>query len=336
MKQNSDDLATDPFHERIPCRYRTRVDVLGGRFDFDSNSRALLHLVDVAFGELPAHVFSNEPPRFQVKLLLTRGADLDVRDEPPRVQLHAGPGVLCATMDAANFAVVSPEQQAALIVVSQNMLQFPYHLRYELIEFVVYTLASRALHLISLHAGCVGRDGRGVLLIGASGGGKSTLSLHSVLQGLDLVAEDGILATHDTLRATGIGSFLHLREDSLGFVNGPAGERIRKSPVIRRRSGMRKFELDLRRTRYPIAKTPLEIVSAVVLTKQRVAGRNRLLKPLDKAALQRELDASQPYAAGQPGWAQFSRRLLGVGGFELRRGAHPDEGVEALRSLLSD
>lgn len=333
----SDDLAADPFHEGSPCPHRLRIEVLGGRFDVESNSRSLLRLVDTAFGKLPAHVLDEEPPNCRVRLFLTPASaetDSEFGEEPPRVQLHSGPGMLCGAMDAGNFAVVTPAQRTALLVVSRRMLRFSYHLRYELIEFVFYTLAARVQQLISLHAACMGRNGRGVLLIGASGGGKSTLALHSLLHGLDLVAEDGVLATPATLLATGIGSFLHLREDSLGLVDERIASRLRKSPVIRRRSGVEKFEVDLRRTRYSLAPQPLRIVRVVVLTKQIAAGGENLLRRLNADELRRQLDASQPYALGQPGWPQFSQQLLQAGGFELRRGQHPAEGVVALETLL--
>jgi hypothetical protein len=334
----SDDLVADPFHERSPCPHRMRIEVLGGRFEVESNSRSLLRLVETAFGKLPAHVLTEEsPPTFSVRLFLSASsshADSDFGEEPPRMQLHSGPGTLCGAMDAANFAVVSPAQRTALLVVSRSMLRFRYHLRYELIEFVFYTLAARVQQLVSLHGACIGRNGRGILLIGASGGGKSTLALHSLLHGLELIAEDGILATPDTLLATGIGSFLHLREDSLGLVNERTASRIRKSPVIQRRSGVEKFEIDLRRTRHSLARQPLQIASVVVLTKKRTAHGEDLLRRLNEDELQRQLDASQPYALGQPGWSQFRQHLLRVGGYELRRGQHPDEGVAALETLL--
>jgi hypothetical protein len=284
-------------------------------------------------------VLDEEPPELSVRLFLSppsSKAEADCGEEPPPMQLRSGPGTLCGTVDAGNFAVVCPAQRTALLVVSRGMLRFRYHLRYELIEFVFYTLAARVQQLISLHAACMGRNGRGVLLIGASGGGKSTLSFHSLLHGLELIAEDGVLATSGSLLATGIGSFLHLREDSLGLVNGRTAAHIRKSPVIRRRSGVEKFEIDLRRTRYWLAPQPLQIASVVVLTKKRAALGENLLRRLTEDELQRQLDASQPYALGQPGWPQFSQQLLRAGGFELRRGQHPDEGVAALETLLLD
>src|SRR5205807_7043764 len=109
-------------------------------------------------------------------------------------------------------------QRSALVVVSQDMLEFPYHVRYEMLEFAVYVLASRMQGLVPLHAACVGRGGQGILLLGPSGSGKSTVSLQCLLEGLDFLAEDSVLVKPDGLLATGVASFLHVRPDSLQFV----------------------------------------------------------------------------------------------------------------------
>ena len=43
------------------------------------------------------------------------------------------------------------------------------------------------------HAGAVGRDGRGALLVGHGGSGKSTLALSCALAGMEIVADDYVL-----------------------------------------------------------------------------------------------------------------------------------------------
>jgi hypothetical protein len=43
------------------------------------------------------------------------------------------------------------------------------------------------------HTGAVGRDGRGVLLVGRGGSGKSTLALSCALAGMEIVADDYVL-----------------------------------------------------------------------------------------------------------------------------------------------
>jgi serine kinase of HPr protein (carbohydrate metabolism regulator) len=113
------------------------------------------------------------------------------------------------------------------------MLRHAYHARYELIEFAVYVLAARTQGLVPLHAAAVGPRGRGVLLMGDSGAGKSTIALHCLLQGLEMVSEVGVFVAPEHLLATGIASFLHLRSGALRLLRRhESASRIRGSPII--------------------------------------------------------------------------------------------------------
>ena len=105
------------------------------------------------------------------------------------------------------------------------------------------------------------------------------------------------------------------------------------APVIRRRSGVRKFELDMRTGPYCIAPQALGLEHVIVLRAQR-AGRAPALRKLAPAQLRRELTRTQPYAAGLPGWSAFVRRITSLPGYELRRGAHPDDSVAELQRLF--
>ena len=109
---------------------------------------------------------------------------------------------------------------------------------------------------------------------------------------------------------------------------------IRKSPIICRRSGVRKFEIDLRQPTFRLARSPLQLVGIVFLSAQS-AGKTPLLKPLSKTELRSKLMRTQAYGSRQPQWQTFSKNAAQLGAFELRRGHHPLEAIEALRSLLT-
>jgi len=331
------DLLADPFRERSARMIREPFQLLGGRFRFETNSRELLRVVDSAYAGLPRHRLSEVVPRLRVGLLLSpRGQPRPSRRlEPSTLDMFSTAGFLGGATDSSDFAIIAPQERAALVVVSPKMLRFPYHTRYELIEFAVFTLAARTQGLVPLHAACVGRSGRGILLMGSSGAGKSTVALQCLLQGLDFLSEDAVFVAPDTLRATGIANFLHVRADSLRWIDRDSDAApIRNSPVIRRRSGVKKFELDLRREGYRLAASPPRIGALVFLSAKKSLD-GPLLRPLSKSTLLARLASTQAYAASQPGWPAFARRLANVGGFELRRGRHPLEAVEALRSLLA-
>lgn len=246
----------------------------------------------------------------------------------------SGGGFVGGASWPSSLVMVAPPERSALVSVSADMQPFAYHTRYELIEFAVLTLATRVQSLVPLHAACVGRSGRGLLLSGPSGSGKSTVALQCLLQGLEFVAEDGVFVEPHSMLATGLANFLHVRPDSLQWVErAQDAAMIRKSPVIKRRSGVKKFEVDLRHARYRLARAPVKLAGVVFLSAQ-TAIRGPLLMQLSKAELLRRLAADQVYAAHQPGWAAFRRRISRLDAFELRRGRHPLEAVAALHEVL--
>jgi energy-coupling factor transporter ATP-binding protein EcfA2 len=246
----------------------------------------------------------------------------------------SGHQFLGGTTAGSSWIVLSPRERTALVVLSPKMLRFPYHIRYEYIEFAIFTLAARVQRLVPLHAACIGRAGRGVLLVGPSGSGKSTLALHSLLHGLEFVAEDAVFIAADTLQATGIANYLHVSADSLHWLERSRDRAmIRRSPVIQRRSGVQKFEMNLRRPSLHLAESPLTIVAVVFLSSE--AARDRpLLRALPTKEMLSKLTSHQAYAANQPQWQAFKRSLSRLQSFELLRGSHPRDGVSALQETL--
>jgi len=334
------DIESDPYAERTPSPVREGLNLLGGRFHFESNSEELLALVDAAYAGLPSHLFSPTPKTFRMKLMLTpkptpgslrRAAR---RAEPPPISMFNGAGFLGSATPSSSFVVLCPKKRTGLVSISREMLRFPYHVRYELLEFAVFTLACRAQGLVPLHAACVGLDGRGILLMGPSGAGKSTVALQCLLDGFDFLSEDSVFVAPKSMGATGTANFLHVREDSLCWLGrSRARSMIRNSPIIRRRSGVEKFEVDLRRGGFKLAKAPLKIIGVAFLS-SRPAGTGPLLRSLSTSETLARLKREQAYGASLPQWRTFSRTLLQLGGFEVLRGSHPAASVEMLRSLL--
>lgn len=322
----------DPFRERPPAISRRRVRILGADFIFTSDSARLMRLVDAAYARLPRDRFTAATAQFQIHLTLDSGGPKRALAAPVP-HTRAGAGLICGAMNAHNFAVLHPESRRALISISRAMLRFPYHVRYELMEFAVFTLVSRAQGLVPLHAACVGSNGRALLVLGDSGTGKSTLTLQCMLQGMALLAEDAVFVAPHTLLAAGVPNFLHLRRDSLRFVGSREVARfVRTSAVIERRSGVRKYEVDVRGGNFAIAKRPLEVAGVIFLTRR--SQRTHLLTPLSHAEGMRRLVSQQGYAAGLESWKPFADRLRNVPKFELARPRHPADGARALSHLL--
>jgi len=333
MSKATPDIFADPFLERAPRLASRPLQLLGGRFHFQSNRQELLDLVDVAYGGLPAHRLPGVAPRMRIGLQLISSKSHKKRAEPPPLQLLSGAGYVVGASGSSTFVVMDAAAHSALVTVPARMLGFPYHTRYELIEFAVFTLATRVRGLIPLHGACVGNSSRGVILMGASGSGKSTVALQCLLSGFDFVSEDSTFVMPERMLCTGVPNFVHVRSDSLRWIGSREAAVIRSSPVISRRSGVRKFEVDLRKGGYRLAPAPVQLAAVVFLSTASAEG-GELLQPLSRAETLRRLAVEQPYAANQPKWAGFCRKVAQAGAFELRRGGHPREAVTALRNFL--
>ena len=325
------DLHDDPFGEHSVLPLRRSLWLLGARVDFETDSHPLMQLVDTAYAGLPRHRLSATLPHLRVVLRVGEEQPRR-RTEPEVLRMLSSGSVLAVATASSDCVVLAPGERAALVIVSPKMLRFPYHARYELLEFAVFTLAARVQKLISLHAACVGLGGRGLLLMGPSGAGKSTVALQCLLRGFGFVSEDSTFVSPRGMLATGLANFLHVRPDSLRWVDRRNAAAIRNSPVIRRRSGVRKYELDLRAGSYRLASRAQPLHSLIFLSPEKAA--ERLLRPLSRRDLSVRLNIAQAYAARQPGWSEFCRQALRVGGYELRRGDQPAQAVEALQALL--
>jgi hypothetical protein len=216
------------------------------------------------------------------------------------------------------------------------MLARPYDLRCELLEFAVYTLVARDQPVLPLHAACVGVRDRAVLLLGESGAGKSTATLHCMLAGLGVLAEDVVFVEPRRLTVTGVPNYMHLRLETPRLLPAALARRIRRAPVIERRySGVRKYEVDLRGTASARLLLPARLVAVVVLSRRKARHDGSLLQELPARELLRALDRDQPYARSRPLWRTLRASVRRLPMFRLERGAAAADTATALAALLT-
>jgi hypothetical protein len=106
--------------------------------------------------------------------------------------------------------------------------------------------------------------------------------------------------------------------------------------VIRRRSGVEKFEADLRRApgHLRLAAAPVQLIGTVFLSPRVVDQPHALLTRVAGEEAAACLATDQPYAMTQPGWHRFEHRVTRSPVHSLQRGRHPASSVDALRRLL--
>jgi hypothetical protein len=131
---------------------------------------------------------------------------------------------------------------------------------------------------------------------------------------------------------TGVSNYLHLGPQVLRLLPSQALRRaVERSPLIERRSGARKFEVDLRQLEGKLARTPLRLGATVFLSRK--PARREPLRALGHDALLARLRREQPYASARPNWAAFEKLIGNIPAYELRR-TDPEAAVRQLRLLL--
>ncbi len=197
------------------------------------------------------------------------------------------------------------------------------------------------------HAGAVGRDGRGVLLVGRGGAGKSTLALACALAGMEIVADDYVLLEPGPPAAHAMQSTAKLTEDSAARLGLGAAE-VDPAGLEPTLEGPPKALVDLRalapgrlRPRLRIAALVAPVLPAArsPFVGERSTKDERAAAPaLEPLAAARALRAVAPStvfqsAAGEAGaLAALAGLVRSVPGYSLRLG--PDAAANA--ALVDD
>ncbi len=330
------DISADPFRERRRGVRRATFQLLGARLVFESESAELMRLVDWAYAGLPRHTLSARVPRLAVRLVLGGNAGSRKSAAPAPLATSSGVGILCGASPKTSMAAVCPAGRSALVVVERELLRFPYHLRYELIEFAVFTLVARAQNLMPLHAACVGSGGRGLLLLGASGAGKSTAMLHCALAGMHMISEDSLFVTPDTLRATGVAELSAHSPRVASLPAGAAGRRAASlpdhTPPQRRGEIGNRPQATAFSSRAPTGRAGRRGGAALAECRSRSVSDHVEIAPAPCPSAGHPAVCRRP--AGLAAVLAGGRRTLPA--FELSRGRHPNETVQVLRQLLRD
>lgn len=117
---------------------------------------------------------------------VTPDVGLQCPPEPTRRQFNY---LYCMVADAENQAVLDLRTGTNFVWLTSRALRKRIYLRTNFLEKVVYLLLG-AFVVTDIHAGCVGKRGKAILLCGDSGAGKSTLSYACARAGWTYTSDD--------------------------------------------------------------------------------------------------------------------------------------------------
>lgn len=177
---------------------------LGFAVEIITNEQAVLNAANDSWGSLrPRQI--NSMLQFRVSVSAGGGSEC-----PPAPVTRANRYLFSIVADADNQAILDLKAGFASIWLNQATVCHSLYLRYYFLEGAAYTLLSTSA-ATALHAACVSRHGRGVLLCGDSGAGKSSLSYACARAGWTYTSDDASYLLHNTDHPRVVGNSHQIR-----------------------------------------------------------------------------------------------------------------------------
>jgi hypothetical protein len=314
----------DPLLCRVELPLREVFYPLGFAVEIITNSQSVLDAAGESWAGLNERRFR---PALQLRIWI---ADGETEACPPSPAVRAHRNLLTIVADAEHQAICDLEAGSSFAWLSGAALRHRRYLRYHFIEAIALVLISTS-YATAIHAACVSLHGRGILLCGDSGAGKSSLAYACARAGWTYTSDDACYLLRGSDKPLVIGNSHQLRFRPSASELFPELTGRDQTP---RAEGKPSVEVPTREL--PRLLTSDEAaVHAIVFLKRRSSPAAELV-PLPKTvAIHRFHRAIAPYEEMQHLQAEAMRSLASAGVYELRYRDLPDA-IELLGALVSD
>jgi hypothetical protein len=222
-----------------------------------------------------ADVFSTADSIWQPYPRLSNSPAVQLTVDASSVEPALVPPVTChvdhlfaVTQDAGNFGTADMQSGVGNIKISRYAVRNSSWFAYSFLEPLAYVLLG-AKHFTMLHAACVERDGRAVLLCGPSGAGKTCLAYACARRGWSFVSGDATQLVRREREPTIIGRPFSIRFRYSAKMIFPE---FRHFPAVMRPNGKCDLQLDPRDLGLPIS---LKARAAAIVFLNRDANARR-------------------------------------------------------------
>jgi hypothetical protein len=175
----------DPLQRRVDLPFQAIFHPMGHAVELSSNTADALDVATKLWWRYP--VLSNaEPVRIRV---ISGASGVGVLREPslPRCQGH----LFSIVHGQQDFAIADLTAGFAFAYLSHDSISDSLYFRYYFLEPLAYVLQA-ARHFALVHASCISRNGRAIILCGDSGAGKTCLAYTCAKLGWDFVSGDAL------------------------------------------------------------------------------------------------------------------------------------------------
>lgn len=299
-----------------------RYMVAGTVFSFSTNSEQLLEAARDSF--LPV-----KPPLVSVDFSVRFWVDPADSAQPPwpKPYVRGRDHLVFAGFDAGSSLLADLGARRVMGRFSTAMAADTTYWRTVIFPMLLSVLAG-SVGLVELHACCVARDQRGLLLVGPSRSGKSTLAMALTEAGFRLLSDDRTFCSlkHDKLLAWGMLRPLKLRREAAAWF-----EEFRDREPSDVQNGELVFhcEPNLRFGRECFPECEPRIL--VFLERQQSSGfyMTRMRRSEARSRIEQDLMAEAPEAVQKQ--AETIDELLGLPCWRLQYGGRPQVIAERLR-----
>jgi hypothetical protein len=262
----------------------------------------------------------------EVRIGVTPGGPSKCPPEPTRREYGH---LYSLVADQANQAIIDLKTLTNFAWLNDAAFRCPPYVRYNFLEKIVYLLLGASV-VTDIHAACVSRRGKGILLCGDSGAGKSTLAYGCARVGWTYTSDDTSYLINDakTPRVIGHAHRLRFRPETQALF--PELSRFEITP---RMEGKPSIEVPV--TALPDMRTSAEATIHAIVYLQRRTDTRAQLSGLPKRTATRRMQ-NELFSAGEirAKHANILESLSNVPTYELQY-TDLNNGIEALEMLIA-
>jgi hypothetical protein len=190
------DNAIDTLQSSIALPYQQLFFPHGFPVVVKSNDAAVIATAELSWRGFPQRF---DMPPLEARFVISEATA--ARRRPPVPVFRAQSNLMTMVADANNFGCCDLAAGFGFAHLTKNATARKDYFRYYFLDAMVYTLLDTQ-HLVAIHAACVERNGHGVLLVGDSGAGKSSLSYACTHRGWTYISDDSVsLVRHKSGRS---------------------------------------------------------------------------------------------------------------------------------------
>ncbi|HZQ52973.1 MAG TPA: hypothetical protein VFB14_12290 [Bryobacteraceae bacterium] len=186
MLVSPDIAAADPLEASMPLKLRHVLFPYGFPLHIKSTDPEVIRAAELSWGSFEQRF--REPP-LEIRFIISEETERR-RLRPPRFRAQSNLLAIVAGFD--NFACCDLSRGFGFACLTKAALANQDYFRYHFLEAMVCTLLDTQ-HLVALHAACIEMNGRGVMFVGESGAGKSSLAYACARRGHVYISDEASL-----------------------------------------------------------------------------------------------------------------------------------------------